>query len=76
MWYDDYYHKFFLKSGMGAIKSERRRWQRLRKNFSPLPGIHQGSGIGVFLKMKKKIDRKIMGINIDFFVSDDRIQKV
>ena len=54
MWYDDYYHKFFLKSGMGAIKSERRRWQRLRKNFSPLPGIHQGSGIGVFLKMKKK----------------------
>ena len=63
-----------ILSDMKVIKNVRPKNQGLRRAFYPLLGIHQDIGIGVFLKMKKR-GRKIMGKNIGFFVSDDRIQK-
>ena len=41
-------------NGMMAIKNEKHRKQRLRKNSSLLLGIHQDIEIGVCQKMKKK----------------------
>ena len=66
--------KINFLSGMMVIKNEKLKKQRLGKNSCLLLGIHQDTGIGVCQKMKKR-DRKIVGINIGFFVSDDRIQK-
>ena len=47
-----------LLSGMKAMKNVRHRKQKLRKNFCPLPGILIVQWIGVFLKTRKKRQKK------------------
>ena len=65
--------KIIFLIGTMVIKNEKPRRHKKRKNFCLLPGTHQDIGIGSCQKMIKK--RKIVGINMDLFISDDRIQK-
>ena len=58
--------KISFLSGTMLIKNGRLRGHKLRKNFCPLPGIHQDGGIGVCLMTRKK-GQKNSGSNRQLF---------
>ena len=47
---------------------------KIKEELMRIAWHHQDGGAGIFLRMRKKKDRKIGGINMGFFVSGDRIQ--
>ena len=42
-----------LMNGTMAIKNARPKKHKLRKNFCPLPGIHEDGGLGVLPRTRK-----------------------
>ena len=67
--------KINFLSGMMTIKNGRLKKSQLKKGSYPLLGTHQGGGIGVFLRMRKKKQKRCGHKTWTFFVSGDRYKK-
>ena len=59
--------KIIFLSGTMTIKNERLKKLQQKKSSYPLLGTHQGGGIGVFLRMRKKRQK-------NFFLPSDMLR--